>query len=89
MWLWNLGSRPKGRTSIEGVGEESREGDGCLHKIWQLTSLLRKLRNEELRKLYSSPNIIKIMKSRKLRRAQYVACMERVMKYIRSFTLEI
>jgi hypothetical protein len=33
----------------------------------------RKLRNEELRDLYSSPNILRITKSRRLRWARYVA----------------
>jgi hypothetical protein len=37
----------------------------------------RKLHNEELRELYSSPSIIRIIKSRRLRWAGYVARMER------------
>jgi hypothetical protein len=36
----------------------------------------RKLHNEELRDLYSSPSIIRIMKSRRMRWAGYVARME-------------
>jgi hypothetical protein len=35
----------------------------------------RKLHNEELRDLYSSPNIIRIIKSRRMRRAGHVARM--------------
>ena len=35
----------------------------------------RKLHNEELNDLYSSPNIIQVIKSRSLRLAGYVACM--------------
>jgi hypothetical protein len=36
---------------------------------------LRKLHNEELHNLYSSPNIIRLMKSRRMRWAGYVARM--------------
>jgi hypothetical protein len=35
----------------------------------------RKLHNEELRDLYSSPSIVRIIKSRKVRWAGYVASM--------------
>jgi hypothetical protein len=35
----------------------------------------RKLHNEELHNLYSSPNIIRIIKSRRVRRARHVAQM--------------
>jgi hypothetical protein len=37
----------------------------------------RKLHNEELRNLYSSPNVIGMMKSRRMRWAVYVAQMGR------------
>jgi hypothetical protein len=36
----------------------------------------RRLHNEELHALYSSPNIIRVIKSRRLRWAGSVACME-------------
>ena len=36
----------------------------------------RKLHNEELNDLYSSPNIVQVIKSRKMRWAGHVACME-------------
>jgi hypothetical protein len=39
------------------------------------TSELRRLRNEELNDLYSSPNIIQVIKSRRMRWAGYVARM--------------
>jgi hypothetical protein len=42
-----------------------REEDG----LW------RKLHNDELNSLYSSPNIVRVIKSRKMRRAGHVACM--------------
>jgi hypothetical protein len=35
----------------------------------------RKLHNDELRKLYSSPNIVRVIKSRRLRWAEHVARM--------------
>jgi hypothetical protein len=39
----------------------------------EMTEGWRKLHNEELRDLYSSPSIIRIMKSRNIRLAGYVA----------------
>jgi hypothetical protein len=41
----------------------------------EMTGEWRKLHNEELRDLYSSPSIIRIMKSRKVRWAGHVARM--------------
>ena len=35
----------------------------------------RKLQNEELNDLYSSPNVVRVIKSRKMRWAGHVACM--------------
>jgi len=35
----------------------------------------RKLHNEELNDLYFSPNIVRVIKSRRMRWAGYVACM--------------
>jgi hypothetical protein len=42
----------------------------------EVTESWRKLHNEELRKLYSSPNIIRIIKSRRLRWTGHVGRME-------------
>jgi hypothetical protein len=41
----------------------------------EVTGKLRKLPNEELRDLYSSPNIVRVIKSRRMRWAVHVACM--------------
>jgi hypothetical protein len=41
----------------------------------EVTGDWRKLHNEELRNLYSSPNIIRLIKSRRIRWAGYVARM--------------
>jgi hypothetical protein len=35
----------------------------------------RKLHNDQLHSLYSSPNIVRVIKSRKMRWAGHVACM--------------
>jgi hypothetical protein len=41
----------------------------------EVTGEWRRLHNEELYALYSSPNIIQVYKSRRLRWAGHVACM--------------
>jgi hypothetical protein len=41
----------------------------------ELTGEWRKLRNEELRDLYSLPNIVRVVKSRRMRWAGHVARM--------------
>jgi len=41
-----------------------------------VTGVWRKLYSEELNDLYSSPNIIRVIKSRRMGWAEHVACME-------------
>jgi hypothetical protein len=43
----------------------------------EVTGMWRKLHNEELHNLYSSPNIVRVIKSRRVRWAGYVAQMGR------------
>jgi hypothetical protein len=43
----------------------------------EVKGVLRKLHNEELHNLYSSPSIIRIIESRRMRRAGYVARVAR------------
>jgi len=46
-------------------------------KSVEVTEKWRKLHNEELNDMESSPNIIRVIKSRKMRWALHVACMAR------------
>jgi hypothetical protein len=41
----------------------------------EVTGEWRRLHNEELNDLYSSPNIIRLIKSRRIRWAGHIACM--------------
>jgi len=47
-------------------------------KRYEVTVEWRKLHNEELNNLYSSPNIFRVIKSRRIRWAGHIALWERV-----------
>ena len=48
----------------------------------------RKIHNEELNDLYSSPNIVRVIKSRRMRCAVHVACMGGEKRCIQGFVEE-
>ena len=55
-------------------------GIGCWGELsgprrYEVTREWRKLHNEELNDLYSSPSIVRVIKSRRMRWVGYVACM--------------
>jgi hypothetical protein len=64
----------KGGIQTEGVCEQVAEGIFG-PKGDEVTRDWRKLHNEELHNIYSSPNIIRIIKSRRMRLAEHVARM--------------
>jgi hypothetical protein len=47
----------------------------------------RKLHNDELHSLYSLPNIVKVIKSRRMRWAGHVACMGGGERHLQGFWL--
>jgi hypothetical protein len=49
----------------------------------EVTRRLRKLHNEALHNVYASPNIIRVIKSRRMRCAIHVVCMEEMRKAYR------
>jgi hypothetical protein len=83
--LWLGGSVPREFSYVRKLREEHRLRvfeNRVLRRIFgpkrnEVTGEWRKLHNEELRDLYSSPSIIRIIKSRKMKWACHVARMGR------------
>jgi hypothetical protein len=48
----------------------------------------RRLHNEELHNLYASPNIVRVMKSRRMRQAENVARMKEIQNFGRKTQME-
>ena len=74
VWVWNLVADIEGGKEAEGVWEQ------VLRRIFgprkdEVTGELRRLHNEELNDLYSSPNIVRVIKSRRMRWVGNVARM--------------
>ena len=62
---------------------ENRVLRGVFGPKWdEVTGELRKLHNEELNDLYSSPNIVRVVKSRRMRWAGHIARFWREEAYI-------
>jgi hypothetical protein len=69
---WSLTLREKLRLRVF----ENRALRRIFGPKWdEMTGEWRKLHNEKLNDLYSSPNIVRVMKSRRMRWAGHIACM--------------
>jgi hypothetical protein len=73
IWLRNWASHAKGRTYIEGENRVLRRIFGA--KREEEAGGWKRLHNEERHKLYASSNIIRVIRSRRVRWAGHVACM--------------
>jgi hypothetical protein len=56
---------------------------------WWVTPWYRKLHNEVLHKLHSSPNKTRVIKSRRIKHAGHVACMGEMSSFSRPLTIQI
>ena len=73
VWVWNLVTDNEGGTRLRVF--ENRVLRICGPKRVEVTGEWRKLHDEELNDLYCSPNIVLVIKSRRMRWAGHVACM--------------
>jgi len=54
-----------------------------------VTGDFRKLHNEEFRNLYSSPDVIRVIKSRRMRWAVQVACLKAMWNCTKFFVVKL
>jgi hypothetical protein len=75
MWVRHFVSEIKVGTQTEGAWEQGIEENIWIKERDEMTGGWRELHNEELHNLHFSPSIIRMMKSRRMRRAWHVARM--------------
>jgi hypothetical protein len=69
--IWSLNLREEHRLRIS----ENRMMRNLLAPKTDGEASMTKLHNDEIHGLYSSPNIVRVIKSRRMRWAEHVACM--------------
>ena len=83
IWLWNMLSYIKGGMLVKDTWKQDPEANICPKR--DDNGEWKRLHNEELRDLYHSPNVVRVIKS-KLRWAGHVARMEDDRSAFRSLT---
>ena len=74
MWMWSKVSYIKGGTQAKGIWKQGPDANIGPKK--DVYGEWRRLHNEELHSLYRTPNIVKMIKSKRLRWAGHVVRME-------------
>ena len=72
--LWNMISNIKRGMQAKGIRKQDPEANIWAQEGWEWGR--RRVHNEELHNFYLSPNIVRVIKSRRLRWAGHVAWME-------------